>query len=270
MTEQSNDVVVEPIATEENMQDQEIKEWTGEPEGTTEDQPAKQPEQVEDAKPNTEPEKAEQKKTHAQERYEQLERENAELKRKYEESQAQSRQSELKRPKVEDFESYSKYEDAIEQYHIDVAEQRIFEKLKQQESEKTVSQKEQEMSSAIAEIEDEGVDFKSYAEKAENLPRLPLTLDSFGLSAKETLLLAKDLLDDEDGYVALSRMNATQAAVKIGQIIESKKQKTPPAVSKAPPPIKPVQANASVSRDSTTMSDDEWYRENTKQRNKGK
>lgn len=65
-------------------------------------------------------------------------------------------------------------------------------------------------------------------------------------------------------------MNATQAAVKIGQIIESKKQKTPPPVSKAPPPIKPVQANASVSRDSTTMSDDEWYRENTKQRNKGK
>lgn len=270
MTEQSNDIVVEPMTAEENTQDQEIKEWTGEPEETTEDQPEKQPEQVEGAKPNTEPEKAEQKKTHAQERYEQLERENAEWKRKYEESQASSKKSELKRPQVEDFESYSEYEDALEQHHIDVAEQRIFEKLKQQESDKTVSQKEREMSSAIAEIEDEGVDFQSYAEKAENLPKLPLTLDEFGLTAKETLLLAKDLLDDEDGYVALSRMNAVQAAVKIGQIIESKKQKAPPPVSKAPPPIKPVQANASVSRDSSTMSDDEWYRESIKQRNKGK
>lgn len=267
MTEQLNNAVVEPTATEET-DVQEIKEWTGEEHTTHKEQPK----QTDEPNPNPEPDpqKAEQKKTHAQERYEQLERENAEWKRKYEESQAKSKQSEIKRPKVEEFESYAEYEDALEQHHINVAEQRIFEKLKHQESEKTASQKEQEMSSAIAEIEDDGVDFKSYVQKAESLPQLPITLDEFGLTAKETLLLAKDLLDDEDGYIALSRMNATQAAVKIGQIIESKKQKTPPPVSKAPPPLKTVQGNASVSRDSSTMSDDEWYKENIKQRNKGK
>ncbi|WP_180133224.1 hypothetical protein, partial [Acinetobacter sp. YH12083] len=78
--------------------------------------------------------------------------------------------------------------------------------------------------------------------------------------AVDTLKLAKDLLDDEDTYIALSQMNQVQAAMKIGQIIESKKTKTPPSVSKAPKPINPVKANAPAARSTESMSDNEFLK----------
>lgn len=258
--------IVETVATENTDTDsQEIKEW-----GQDETQ---EPEQAQDE--NQEPEKKEPepekpKKSRAQERIEQLAREKAELAAKLAAYETKTQATEIKRPVIDDFEDFGEYEAALEKYHIDQAEARVLAKLDERESQKSERQKQAEFEAAVAEIGDQGVDFQEYAAKAESLPQLPVTLDQFGLSAKDTLLLAKKLIDDEATYIELSQMSAVQAAAKIGQIIASEQTpKTTPPVSKAPPPVKPVQANAPAVRDPSKMSDDEWYREQVKQR-KGK
>lgn len=258
--------IVDTAATENTgAESQEIKEW-----GQDETQ---EPEQAQDE--NQEPEKQEPepekpKKSRAQERIEQLAREKAELAAKLAAYETKTQATEIKRPVIDDFEDFGEYEAALEKYHIDQAEARVLAKLDERESQKSEQQKQIEFQTAVAEIEEAGIDFQAYSQKANELPQLPVTLDQFGLSAKETLLLAKDLLDDEDTYIAISQMNPVQAAARIGQIIASKQPpKSAPPVSKAPPPVKPVQANAPTTRDPSKMSDDEWYREQTKQR-KGK
>ena len=248
--------IVDTVATENtDVASPEIKEW-----GQEEGEQGQEPEKAEPEKP---------KRNRAQERIEQLARENAELRRERTERETKQKVSEITRPVIDDFDDFSKYEDALEQYHLDKAEERFLAKLDERESTKSMQAKEVEFQSAVSEIEESGIDFNTYAQRANELPQLPVTLDQFGLSAKDTLLLAKDLIDDEDTYIAISQMNAVQAAMKIGQIIESGKAKTPPPVSKAPKPIKPVQANAPMTRDPAQMSDDEWYKAETQKR-KGK
>ncbi|WP_180134432.1 hypothetical protein [Acinetobacter sp. YH12081] len=245
---------VETAATENTgVESQEIKEWGEGEEGaeTQVKEEAQEPEKAEPEKP---------KKNRAQERIEQLARENAELKRWRSEQETKAKVSEIKRPVIDDFEDFGKYEEALEQYHIDKAEERVLAKLDERESSKSQEAKQVEMQTAIAELEEQGIDFNTYAQKAEALPQLPIQLDQFGLSAVDTLKLAKDLLDDEDTYIALSQMNQVQAAMKIGQIIESKKTKTPPSVSKAPKPINPVKANAPAARSTESMSDNEFLK----------
>lgn len=120
-------------------------------------------------------------------------------------------------------------------------------------------QREAEFNTAIDELVDEGIDYPAYAQKANELPPLPVTLDQFGLDVKQTLLLAKTLIDDSDTYLELSEMNAVQASIKIGQIIAKTSAKTVPT-SKAPPPLKPTKANAPAKRDYFSQSDDEIMR----------
>ena len=132
MTDQSNDIV-DPAATENTgAESQEIKEWgqeeTQEPKQTQEGGEGKEEGQEPE---KTEPEKP--KKSRAQERIEQLARENAELKRKQAEFESKKDTQEIKRPKIEEFEDYSQYEDAMEEYHVAKAEQRVLEKLNQKE-----------------------------------------------------------------------------------------------------------------------------------------
>lgn len=245
----------------------------------TEEQETETGEQQQDGEPKPEPEKP--KKSRAQERIEQLARENAELRRFKAESEAKQTEpkSDAKptKPRIEDFETYEEYlkehdayEEKLDEWRISEAERRIQEKQSKASKETEQVQREAEYEAVIAELADEGIDIDHYAKKAEQLPDLPIQLVELGLSTKETLLLAKDLLDDEATYLELSRMSPAQAILKIGQYIGTKSTKSVPPVSKAPPPIKPVQANAPAVRDPSKMSDDEWYKAETQKRNKGK
>ncbi|AVZ03941.1 hypothetical protein DBQ26_04465 [Acinetobacter pittii] len=266
--------VVETTATENtSVESQE----TNSPE--TETQEPETAEQSENDEAKKEPEKP--KRNRAQERIEQLARENAELRRFKAESEA--KQTEPKadakptKPRIEDFETYEEYlkehdayEEKLDEWRISEAERRIQEKQSKASKETEQVQREAEYEAVIAELADEGIDIDHYAKKAEQLPALPIQLVELGLSTKETLLLAKDLLDDEATYLELSRMSPAQAILKIGQYIGTKSTKSAPPVSKAPPPIKPVQANAPAVRDPSKMSDDEWYKAETQKRNKGK
>lgn len=222
-----------------------------------ENQEQQQEQETQEPEVGQEPEKP--KKSRAQERIEQTTRENAELRQKLAEYEAQKNAPKpLEKPKLEDFESWSDYEDAKEEWSINEAMRRLEEKQGKTTQEKTKIDQEVAFESAVAELESEGVDVNKYIQRANELPVLPIQLDQFGLSPKETLKLAADLLDDEETYLSLSQMTPIQAAAKIGAIIEGKKTKSPPPVSKAPKPITPVQANAATTRDPSKMNDKEW------------
>lgn len=245
----------------------------------TEEQETETGEGQENGEPKTEPEKP--KKSRAQERVEQALQRAFEAERKLKEYEAQKEapkaDAKPAKPLIEDFESYEQwvkahdeYEDKLDEWRISEAERRFQEKQSKASQETQQVQREAEYEAVVAELADEGIDIDHYAKKAEQMPILPIQLVELGLSTKDTLLLAKDLLDDEATYLELSQMSPAQAILKIGQFIGTKSTKSAPPVSKAPPPIKPVQAKAPAVRDPSKMSDDEWYRAETQNRNKGK
>ena len=254
---------VETATTENNSVDSQEVEQAPETE-------AEQTGEQEQAEQTEEQEKAE-KQGRAQKRIQQLAREKAELQRKvaeYEQKQSEPKAADA--PNIEDFDDYSEYQKAQQEYYVMQAEQRVLAKLEAEKAQQSQVEQQAEFETAISELKDGGVDVDGLMAKANTLPPLPITLDQFGLSAKDTLNLAAELLQNDDLYIELSQMNAVQAAVKIGQMIGSKQAPTnAPKVPTAPPPIKPVSANAPVAKDHSKMSDDEWYRQESQKR-KGK
>lgn len=253
--------IVETATTENNSEESQENQ-----EGKQQEQEAQEPEQQEPEKP---------KRNRAQERIEQLARENAELKRKQSEYEAKQNEAEVKRPKVEEFESYADYEDALEEYHIAKAEQRVLSKINKQESEKSHNQRQNEMHVAIETFATEHDDFDSIVQGglARNLP-IPVSLDElsaeFGYDGQTQVRLLYELAKDEKFHEEISNSSKLKAARLLSERVDSwGSSKTPPAVSKAPKPITPVQANAATTRDPSKMSDDEWYR-SEKEKRKGK
>ena len=263
--------IVDTTATENTGDEsREIKEW-----GQDE---AREPEQAQDE--NQEPEKKEPepekpKKSRAQERIEQLAREKAELAAKLAAYETKTQATEIKRPVIDDFEDFGEYEAALEKYHIDQAEARVLAKLDERESQKTEQQKHAEIQGVLAKFAETATDFDQAVTLAleRQLP-MPVTLDEvaaeFGYDAETQVKLLYELAKDEVFHEQVSGSSKLKAAKLLSDRVDSwDKPKTTPPVSKAPPPVKPVQANAPAVRDPSKMSDDEWYREQVKQR-KGK
>lgn len=264
MTFESDDIV-DTGATENTAAEVETEQTEWQPESETQEPEQQEPEQKEESEQEEKP-----KRNRAQERIQQLAREKAEMAAKLAEYEAkQNAPRPLEAPKVEDFEDYSEYQKAQQEWYIEQAEQRVLAKVRQEQEQQSSIQQKAAFESAVSELEDEGVDVAALTKKADTLPPLPIQLDQFGLGLKETLKLAADLIQNDELYFELSQMNPVQAARRIGQEIDKQSGKPAPKVSKAPPPIKPVQANAPAARSPEKMSDDEWYRAETQLR-KGK
>lgn len=249
--------IVDPATTENNsaasQESEEQKQQTQEPEV----------EQTEEEKAKAAEEAEEKKRSRAKERIERLARENAELRKFKEEAEARAKQpvQSDEAPKIEDFEDYSDYLKAQQDWYVKQAEDRVLARLNQDKAAQQKVQAEAEYQTAMAELEREGVDVNGLIEKASSLPPLPVTLDQFGLPIKDTLGLAQKLIEDEDLYYELSRMNPYQAAMKIGQIIGTQKPAPKaPKIPNAPKPINPTSANAPVKRDMDKMSDNEFLK----------
>lgn len=249
---------------------------TGATENTAAEVETKQTEEWQPEQPNdgeeAEAEQESKKKNRAQERIQQLARERAELKRELDEYKAklEAPKAASEAPQIEDFEDYSEYLQAQQDFFVKQAEDRVLQKLKAEQEQKAQVERQVQFETAVNELRDEGIDVESLVNKANELPELPITLDQFGLSPKETLSLAADIIQNDELYIELSQMNAVQAAMRIGQIIGAKQpSKAAPKVPNTPKPIKPTSANAPVARNPAAMSDDEWYRQELKSR-KGK
>lgn len=260
-SETENQDIVETTTTENNSAEveTEVTQNPGDTENGDQGQGDKPQDDPEGGEPNQDPKP---KRNRAQERIEQTTRENAELRRQIAEYEAQQNAPKASdKPKIEEFETYDEYEEKLEEWRVNEAMRRIEEKQSKSASEDVQIKQHAEYSAAISELNDEGIDTDALFKKAETLPQFPIQLDQFGLSAKETLKLAADLLQDDDLYFELSKMNAVQAAARVGQLIAAKPEKIPaPKIPNAPKPIKPTSANAPVKRDAESMSDNEFLK----------
>ena len=269
MTFESDDIV-DSGATENTaaeVETEQTEEWQPEQPNEVESETEQSEEEA-----KQEDEQESKKKNRAQERIQQLARERAELKRELDEYKAklEAPKATDAAPRIEDFEDYNEYLQAQQDFFVKQAEDRVLQKLKAEQEHKAQVERQVQFETAANELRDEGVDVESLVKKADELPPLPITLDQFGLSPKETLSLAADLIQNDELYIELSQMNQVQAAMRIGQIIGAKQpSKAAPKVPNTPKPIKPTSANAPVARNPAAMSDDEWYRQELKSR-KGK
>ncbi len=262
--------VVETTATENiSVESQE----TNSPE--TETQEPEAGEQQQDGEPKTEPEK--QKKSRAQERVEQALQRAFEAERKLKEYEAQKEapkgEAKPAKPLIEDFESYEdwtkahdEYEEKLDEWRISEAERRILEKQSKAQSEKSQTEKQVELEGAIAAFAEQTPDFDDVVQKgiARQLP-MPISLDElaaeFDYNAATQTRLLYELAKDEELHQLVSDSSKLKAARILSERVDSWGSKaTPPPVSKAPPPIKPVQANASVKRDAEKLSDNEFLK----------
>ena len=268
MTFESDDIV-DTGATENTAAEVETQTEEWQPE-----QPTEVESETEQSEEETkqEDEQESKKKNRAQERIQQLARERAELKRELDEYKAKLEAPKVTdaAPRIEDFEDYNEYLQAQQDFFVKQAEDRVLQKLKAEQEQKEQVERQVQFETAVNELRDDGVDVDNLIAKANELPPLPITLDQFGLSPKETLSLAADIIQNDELYLELSQMNQVQAAMRIGQIIGAKQpSKAAPKVPNTPKPIKPTSANAPVARNPAAMSDDEWYRQELKSR-KGK
>ncbi len=259
MTFETENDNVDSGATENTAAEVETEQTAGQ-------EQAQEPEQTQDDEHGDEPEKQEPEpekpqKGRARDRIQQLAREKAELAAKLAEYEAKAQKPQVadQPPQIADFDSYDDYLKAQQEWTIDQAAKRIEEKQNQQQQTQESARREAEFYTAIEELGSEGVDIAAYEQKINALPQLPVTVDQFGLSAKDQLLLIKQLADDEDTWHEIAGMTPIQAAAKIGQII-AKPKVAAPKISKAPPPVKPVKATAPTKRDFFDQSDDEIMR----------
>lgn len=242
---------VETTATEntgaESQENQEQDTETGQGEQ------GQEPEKVEPEKP---------KRNRAQERIERLARENAELKRKQTEYESKQQKSEVTRPVIDDFETYAAYEEALEEYHVAKAEERVLNKLNERDAEKSKQTRQIDMESAITTFADTHADFDEVVQAGlgRELP-MPVSLDEvaseFGYDSETQIRLLYELAKDEEFHEAVSSSSKLRAARLLSERVDSWSTKTAPPVSKAPKPIKPVQANSAAARDISTMNDEE-------------
>jgi len=258
---------VESTATENNGEAVKVAEPI-DGEGHQENGEGAQPKEGE--QPNQEPEKP--KKSRAQERIEQTTRENADLKRRlaeYESKQNAPKASE--RPKVEEFETYDEFQEKLGEWQVEEAVRRLEEKQGKKQAEQTQSQKQAEFQGAIDSFAETAADFDEVVTAGINrgLP-MPITLDEvaaeFGYDANIQVRLLYELAKDEAFHELVSGSSKLKAARLLSERADSFAKKEPPKIPNAPKPIKPTSANTPVTRDHASMSDDEWYQDQIKNR----
>lgn len=229
-------------------------------------------EQSDEEKAQQEAEQAKQNKSRATKRVQDALARAAQAEQKLAEYEAKQNKSSASsdEPILENFEDYNEWHKEHRSWEREQLKKEVFEELNQKESQKTLTQRQVEFETAMVELESEGVDGLALTKKLETLPPLPIDLNQFGLSAKETLVLAAKLINDDELWLDISQMNPVQAARRIGQEIDKQPSRTAAQkIPNAPRPITPVKANAPATRSSESMSDEEWYKAETQKR-KGK
>lgn len=253
--------IVEPATTENN------SEVGQEPEGQQEPEQNSEVEQTEEEKAKAAVDAEEKKRSRAKERIERLARENAELRKYKEDIEAKAKQPVQadEAPKVEDFEDYSEFQQAQQEWYVKQAEERVLARLNKDKSEQTQVQKQAEFQAAIVEAATEHPDFDQVIQEglARELP-MPISLDEvaeeFGYDVKTQTRLLYELAKDEVFHEQVSGSSKLKAARLLSERVDSFTKPSAPKVPNAPKPINPTSANAPVKRDMDKVSDNEFLK----------
>lgn len=267
MTFESDDIV-DTGATENTAAEVETEQTETTPESETQEPEQQEPEKKEEGEQEEKP-----KRNRAQERIQQLAREKAEMAAELAEYKAKVNQpvQASERPSIADFDDINDYYKAVDEYQIDQAVARMEQKQSKASEQKQQIQKQSEFEAVITTVAETYPDFDSVVQAGlqRDLP-MPLTLDEvaseFGYSPETQVKLLYEIGKNETLHETLSGSSKLKAARILSELVDSWETKPAPKVSKAPPPIKPVQANAPAARSPEKMSDDEWYKAETQSR----
>jgi hypothetical protein len=271
MTFESDDIV-DSGATENTAAEVETQTEEWQPESESQEPEQQETERKEESEQEEKP-----KRNRAQERIQQLAREKAEMAAKLAEYEAKANQPAQVSdgPAIEDFEDYSEFKKAERKWLMDEAKREFREEMLAEKQQQTQAEKQAAFESALIEASTELPDFDTIVQTglARDLP-MPISLDElaeeFGYDAKTQTRLLYELAKDEDFHEQVSGSSKLKAARLLSEKVDSfAKTTTAPKVPNTPKPIKPTSANAPVARSPEKMSDDDWYREQTKSR-KGK
>ena len=258
MTFESDDSV-DTGATENTAAEVEAEQTETTPESETQEPEQQEPEKKEEGEQEEKP-----KRNRAQERIQQLAREKAEMAAELAEYKAKVNQpaQASERPSIADFDDINDYYKAVDEYQIDQAVARMEQKQSKASEQKQQIQKQSEFEAVITTVAETYPDFDSVVQAGlqRDLP-MPLTLDEvaseFGYSPETQVKLLYEIGKNETLHETLSGSSKLKAARILSELVDSWETKPAPKVSKAPPPIKPVQANAPAARNINSMSDGE-------------
>lgn len=258
MTFESDDSV-DTGATENTAAEVETEQTETTPESETQEPEQQEPEKKEEGEQEEKP-----KRNRAQERIQQLAREKAEMAAKLADYEAKANQpvQASERPNIADYDDINDYYKAVDEYQIDQAVARLEQKQSKASEQKQQIEKQSEFEAVITTVAETYPDFDSVVQAGlqRDLP-MPLTLDEvafeFGYSPETQVKLLYEIGKNETLHETLSGSSKLKAARILSELVDSWETKPVPKVSKAPPPIKPVQANAPATRNINSMSDGE-------------
>ena len=275
MTFESDDIV-DSGATKNTAAEVETEQTEWQPKQQTEGEQPTELSDEEKAKQEAEQEGEKQKKSRATKRVQDALTRATIAEQKLAEYEAKANQpaQASEGPAIEDFEDYSEFKKAERKWLMDEAKREFREEMLAEKQQQTQIEKQAEFEAVITTVAETYPDFDSVVQAGlqRDLP-MPLTLDEvaseFGYSPETQVKLLYEIGKNEALHETLSGSSKLKAARILSEIVDSWETKPAPKVSKAPPPIKPVQANAPAARSPEKMSDDEWYRAETQLR-KGK
>lgn len=171
-------------------------------------------------------------------------------------------------PKREQFDSYEDYLEARADWR---AEQKVEAKLREQQQqgqrhaqaatqEQQVARFHQQMEKARESV----ADFDDVMEAASEAPLTPTMRDAI-LESDVGALLAYHLAKQPAEANRIARLSPARQAMALGALEAALQTRTPPATSKAPPPIKPLGGGSGGTRDPAKMSMDEYMAHRAKQ-----
>lgn len=169
-------------------------------------------------------------------------------------------------PKPEQFQSYEQYLEAKAEWK---AEQKVAEVLrKQQEStqRQSAEAERRQISQAWEQRVEAAADAYDDFEEVALAPDLPVS----GVMAEAIQRAEKgaDVLyylgKNREVAAQIARLDPLSAAIRIGEIAATLARPVAKKTTNAPPPISPVGARATVSKDPAKLSDAEWYASRTK------
>lgn len=265
---------VDTGATENTAAEVETEQTQTESEQQTEGEQSTELSDEEKAKKEAEQEGEKQKKSRATKRVQDALARAAAAEQKLAEYEAKQNAKPTEAPKVEDFEDYSEFKKAEQKWLMDEAKREFREEMLAEKQQQTQIEKQAEFEAVITTVAETYPDFDSVVQAGlqRDLP-MPLTLDEvaseFGYSPETQVKLLYEISKNEELHETLSGSSKLKAARILSEIVDSWETKPAPKVSKAPPPITPVKANAAATRNPAAMSDDEWYQNEIKLR-KGK
>lgn len=190
----------------------------------------------------------------------------------YEQTVAKYQPQITSEPTLDQFETIPEFVEATKAYVKEQAQREVMQQQNNMQQQQQAMQQQAEWEAVKARIDkDEEIFTRSHPDFPEASRRFtaiatpeymnPTVIRSV-LCDPDAVAIAYELSKDMNDLLEFQALTAEQQLIRIGEIKASKvskSHKTTANVPKAPPPVTPTKGNATAKRDTSKMSDAEWF-----------